>query len=345
MKIGPKRNLFLLEKTFHRTIMLEPMKILCVGAHPDDIELGIGSTLQKHVECGDIIKCLILTDGERNGKGYHIKSEIRREETINALNLLKVYDINFFNFEEIEIIPEIMKPIENCINQFNPDRIYTHSSHDRHQEHRNYFKIVQSIGRYTKEANFNHSFTDGTVGVRVSLYLEYQNQKVYFVRTTYIPISSGGTVNNGLISINLCYYTQSILQLGIDSTWDPPSSDFSHSTRFILDKNYNITISGIAKVQCVVNEVLVNETISYTLTFIVPLGLEDFANLDLQIYVIFYLYLSLIPLTPFILVYIFKPLFGIKIDEETQKRDEKFLNYLSKTVKEKQKDNPINDSE
>ncbi|TKJ26972.1 MAG: hypothetical protein CEE42_03890 [Promethearchaeota archaeon Loki_b31] len=201
------------------------------------------------------------------------------------------------------------------------------------------------IGRYTEEADFNNSFTDGTVGVRVTLYLEYQNQEIYNVRTTIIPISSGEIVNNGLISIKLYYYTQSVSRLYIDSTWDPPSSDFSHSTRVSLAKDYNITINGIAEVQCVVNEVLVNETISYTLTFIVPLGLKEFADLDLQIYVIFYLYLLLIPLTPFILLYIFKPLFGIKIDEETRKKDELFLSYFGRTDKEKQKENTINNSE
>ncbi|MBA7649112.1 hypothetical protein ES703_56906 [subsurface metagenome] len=201
------------------------------------------------------------------------------------------------------------------------------------------------IGRYTEEGDFNRSFIDGTAGVRVTLYLEYQNEEIYSVITTIIPISSGEIVNNGLLSIKLYYYTQGISILYIDSTWDPPSSDFSHSTRFSLAKNNNITINGIAEVQCVVNEVLVNETISYTLTFIVPFGLKEFADLGLLVYVIFYLYLLLIPLTPFILVYIFKPLFGIKIDEETQKRDEKFLSYLGKIGKERQKENTINNSE
>jgi len=205
------------------------------------------------------------------------------------------------------------------------------------------------IGRYTEEADFNNSFTDGTVGIRVTLYLQYQDQENYYVRTTVIPISSGEIVNNGLISIELYYYTQGISRLHIDSTWDPPSSDFTHPTRFTLAKDNNITINGIAEVQCVVNEVLVNETISYTLTFIVPFGLKEFSDLGLLIYVIFYAYLILIPLTPFILLYIFKPLFGIKIDEETQKRDEKFLSYLGRIGKEKQKEeekeNTVNNSE
>lgn len=205
------------------------------------------------------------------------------------------------------------------------------------------------IGSYTEEADFNNSFTDGTAGVRVTLHLQYQNQEIYDIRTTIIPISSGEIVNNGLISVELYYYTQGISRLYIDSTWDQPSNDFRHSTRSTLAKNHNIKINGNAVVQCVVNEVLVNKTISYTLTFIVPLGLKEFADLALQIYVIFYLYLVLIPFTPFILLQIFKPLFGIKIDEETRKRDEKYLSYLGRIGKEKQKEeekeNTINNSE
>ena len=201
------------------------------------------------------------------------------------------------------------------------------------------------IGRYTEEVDFNHSFADGTVGIRVRLYLQYQDQGNYYVRTTVIPISSGEIVENGLKSINLMYYTQSISRLHVDSTWDPPSSDFTHSTRFTLTKNTNITINGNAEVQCVVNEVIVNETISFTLTFIVPFGLKEYADLGLMTYVIFYLYLLLIPLSPFILLYIFKPLFGIKSDEETQKRDEKFLSYLGRRGKERHKEDTINNSE
>ena len=207
------------------------------------------------------------------------------------------------------------------------------------------FNEAFQIGRYTEEANFNHSFTGGTAGVRVTFYIEYENNEIYNVRTTINPISSGGIVNYGLISINLWYYIQTVSKLHIDSTWDPPSSDFSHSTRFILPKNYNITIKGNAEVQCLVNEVLVNETISYALTFIVPFGLKEFSDFDLVIYIIFYTYLLLIPLTPFILIQIFKPLFGLKIDKETQEKDEKFLSYLGRAGIEKQKEDAINNSE
>ncbi|MCK4825486.1 PIG-L family deacetylase [bacterium] len=35
-------------------------KILAIGAHPDDVELGLGSCLAKHVENGDDVRVLIF---------------------------------------------------------------------------------------------------------------------------------------------------------------------------------------------------------------------------------------------------------------------------------------------
>ena len=37
------------------------------------------------------------------------------------------------------------------INNFKPDRIYTHSKNDRHQDHRNCCYVVLSAGRYVNE--------------------------------------------------------------------------------------------------------------------------------------------------------------------------------------------------
>ena len=38
--------------------------ILCVVAHPDDEALGVGGTLIKHVERGDKVNIVILSEGE-----------------------------------------------------------------------------------------------------------------------------------------------------------------------------------------------------------------------------------------------------------------------------------------
>ena len=38
-------------------------KILCVGAHPDDLELGLGGTIAKHVDKKHEVHLVICTQG------------------------------------------------------------------------------------------------------------------------------------------------------------------------------------------------------------------------------------------------------------------------------------------
>ena len=38
--------------------------VLAIGAHPDDVELGCGGTLAKHVARGDRVTLLVITRGE-----------------------------------------------------------------------------------------------------------------------------------------------------------------------------------------------------------------------------------------------------------------------------------------
>ena len=38
------------------------MNVLAVGAHYDDIELGCSGTLIKHVQAGDRVTLLVITD-------------------------------------------------------------------------------------------------------------------------------------------------------------------------------------------------------------------------------------------------------------------------------------------
>ncbi len=40
------------------------MKVLAVGAHPDDVELGCGATLLRHAARGDEITILVMSSGD-----------------------------------------------------------------------------------------------------------------------------------------------------------------------------------------------------------------------------------------------------------------------------------------
>ena len=128
------------------------MKVLCIGVHPDDIEFGMGATLAKHISLNHEVYAIILTDGERDKFRNYIKSEDRRQESINAFKILGYQEeINFLNLSKVTVEQPTIRILEECINSFKPDRIYTHSRNDRHQDHRNCSYAVLSAGRYINE--------------------------------------------------------------------------------------------------------------------------------------------------------------------------------------------------
>ena len=45
------------------------MRILAIGAHPDDIEFGCGGTLIKYARQGHEVFLLVMTEGGGSGEG------------------------------------------------------------------------------------------------------------------------------------------------------------------------------------------------------------------------------------------------------------------------------------
>jgi hypothetical protein len=201
------------------------------------------------------------------------------------------------------------------------------------------FREFFQVGRFTEVESSNIEYSDGTGGIQVILYLEYIDTDYYYIETIISPISSGEVEHNGLLALNHTYYTEGRSRRRMLLSWDPPSKSFYDNIAFFLSKDSVITINGSALVEFVVDgTTIVNATISYDITFIIPLGVEDYQNIALFIYVIFFLYFLSIPLMPFILSQIFKPVFGVKFDKDTRERNEKFSKYFSEKAKEKKLD-------
>ena len=56
--------------------------VLFIGAHPDDVELGCGGTIIRHIEKGDNVFILILSKGENGLNGRRLN---RANESIKGL--------------------------------------------------------------------------------------------------------------------------------------------------------------------------------------------------------------------------------------------------------------------
>lgn len=113
----------------------EPMRILAIGAHPDDVELGCGGTLVKLSNAGAKIRALILSRGRRGT----LSDADRTAETERALATIGVTDIRVCDFEDTRLtysLCEIVDVIEKEVQALQPHRVYTMFQHDRHQDHR-----------------------------------------------------------------------------------------------------------------------------------------------------------------------------------------------------------------
>lgn len=106
--------------------------VLAIGAHPDDVELGIGGTLAAHRSAGDQVVILTLSRGARGGEaGDRMGESMAAAELIGARLFME--DLEDTRISESDPTVTI---IERVVAQVQPTIVYTHSAHDRHQDHR-----------------------------------------------------------------------------------------------------------------------------------------------------------------------------------------------------------------
>lgn len=109
-----------------------PLKVLAVGAHPDDVELGVGATLAQHTRSGHQVTMLVLSGGERGGV-----SSSRAAEAAEAAQVLGVSLVH-------EDLPDTaisagqptVGVVESLVRDLAPDVVYLHAAEDTHQDHR-----------------------------------------------------------------------------------------------------------------------------------------------------------------------------------------------------------------
>jgi LmbE family N-acetylglucosaminyl deacetylase len=114
-------------------------KILFLGAHFDDIELGCGGTVARHVEMGDAVSWYIATDsGYTDHKGQVVRdSNVAKHEGSVSGALLGVEDILCGDFptNQLQNSEEFIIDILNVISDLEIDTIYTHWIGDVHHDH------------------------------------------------------------------------------------------------------------------------------------------------------------------------------------------------------------------
>lgn len=115
------------------------MKVLAIGAHADDVELGAGGSIAKHAFNGHEVHVLIVThSGYSNFDGKKIRSKkIAKEEAIEASRIMGVKKLHFLDYETKHVMynVDLIEDINKVIVSIKPDIIYTHWDGDINQDH------------------------------------------------------------------------------------------------------------------------------------------------------------------------------------------------------------------
>lgn len=127
-------------------------RVLVIAAHPDDEVLGCGGTIALHSGNGDEVTVAILAEGltSRSKQRYR---ELYREEfkqlqaaAFKANEILGVNEVKLFDFPDNRMDSidrlDIIKVIEEMINHYKPNIIYTHHIGDVNIDHRRIHEAV-----------------------------------------------------------------------------------------------------------------------------------------------------------------------------------------------------------
>jgi len=123
------------------------VRVLCIGAHPDDCEIGFGGTAAKLAAAGHPVKFVSMTDGSA-GHFRHSRAEtaaIRRSEAAEAARRLGIASVEVLSNPdgELAVNPDARHEIIRQIRTWRADVVLTHRPWDYHPDHRYTSQIVQ----------------------------------------------------------------------------------------------------------------------------------------------------------------------------------------------------------
>jgi len=127
------------------------MRILAIGAHPDDIEFGCGGTLIKYARQGHESFLLVMTDGSGGGDGA-----LRQREQEASVRILRASRLFWGGYPDtaLPLDRSLIQRVERVIEDLRPDFILVHSPDDTHQDHRHLATCTVTATRYTRNVLF-----------------------------------------------------------------------------------------------------------------------------------------------------------------------------------------------
>jgi LmbE family N-acetylglucosaminyl deacetylase len=109
-------------------------KLLFIGAHPDDIEIGAGALLA-HVAGQAEVRCLTLSDNQKNPQLGNVVEEHFQSMKVLGVSRQSVLVRNFETRNFARDRQQILEFLYELNTSYRPAIVFTHSQADMHQDH------------------------------------------------------------------------------------------------------------------------------------------------------------------------------------------------------------------
>jgi len=116
------------------------MRIIVFGAHPDDMEIGMGGTITKHVEAGDDVLMVVAT--------VPTQRELRMQEARAGAEVLGArLEILDIPSDDLGVNRRTIREFDRLLASIDPHLVYTHWDQDSHQDHNAVSRAILAAGR------------------------------------------------------------------------------------------------------------------------------------------------------------------------------------------------------
>jgi LmbE family N-acetylglucosaminyl deacetylase len=139
-----------------------PLKILCLGAHSDDIEIGCGGTILRFLEEykeSSVSWIVFAANAERRAEAESSASLFLGKAARQDI-LIKDFRESYFPYSG-DIIKDFFEVLRQKIG---PDIIFTHYRHDLHQDHRLVSELTWNTFRDHHILEYEIMKYDGDIG-------------------------------------------------------------------------------------------------------------------------------------------------------------------------------------
>ena len=139
----------------------EPLRVLCLGAHSDDIEIGCGGTIMRVKNDYPGAKFIWIVFSGEDKRREEATESFERFVGSNSGRLIHGgFKDGYFPY----VGSEIKDFFESTVRQIEPDIVFTHYRNDRHQDHRTISDLTWNTFRNHLVLEYEVIKYDGDLG-------------------------------------------------------------------------------------------------------------------------------------------------------------------------------------